>query len=158
MAAGVYLSEPPIPSPLLRTVWIQVPLYLFTQGRGWGGEVDEPVRRFEGCYFTRGVENANMKTVSPVFKLYWTPVKTIFRVWCLYRYLVDVSDPDLVRGDSWEYRRLYRYLVHVSDPDLVRGDSWEYRRHLGFGVFIDIWSMSQIQILCGATGGSTDDI
>ncbi len=27
-------------------------------------------------------------TVSPVYTLYWTSVKTKFRVWCLYRYLV----------------------------------------------------------------------
>ena len=27
-------------------------------------------------------------TVSPVYKLYETPVKTTFRVWCLYSYLV----------------------------------------------------------------------
>jgi hypothetical protein len=30
-------------------------------------------------------------------------VQTTFKVWSLYRYLVYVSDPDLVRGDSWEF-------------------------------------------------------
>ena len=40
----------------------------------------------------RGVENTNMTdllTLSPVYKLYETPVKTTFRVWCLYSYLGD---------------------------------------------------------------------
>jgi hypothetical protein len=38
MAAGVYLSEAPDPlAPLLHTVRIHVPLYLFTQGGGGGG-------------------------------------------------------------------------------------------------------------------------
>ncbi len=34
-------------------------------------------------------------TVSPVYKLYWTLVKTTFRVWCLYSYLVHVAHHDL---------------------------------------------------------------
>ncbi len=87
---GRYLSVwgPRSPLPLLHTVWIHA---LFTQGRGGGGGggVDEPVRRLEGRFFTRGIENTNMTdcTVSPV----------------------------------------YRYLTT--------------RRHLGFGIFIDIWSI-----------------
>jgi hypothetical protein len=50
------------------------------------GREGPPVRRLEGRKFTKRVENANMtyRTVSPVYKLYQTPVKTAFRVWCLY--------------------------------------------------------------------------
>jgi hypothetical protein len=57
--------------PTLHTVWIHVPLYLFTQGKGEGG-IDEPVRRLGGRYFKRGVEKTNMTDcpVSPVYKLY----------------------------------------------------------------------------------------
>jgi hypothetical protein len=46
--AGVYLSEAPV---------------LIPTGKGVGGRgVDEPVRRLEGRWFTRGVENTNINT------------------------------------------------------------------------------------------------
>ncbi len=44
--------SPRSPPPLLHTVRIHVPLYLFTQGRGGG--VDEPVRRLEGASSLEG--------------------------------------------------------------------------------------------------------
>jgi hypothetical protein len=47
-----------IPSPLCYILYKYIDLYLFTQVRGGGG--GEPVRRLEGQYFTRGVENTNM--------------------------------------------------------------------------------------------------
>ena len=54
----------------------------FALGRVRGvGEVREKV---EGQQFTRGVEITTWLTVSPVYKLYLTPVKTTFRVLCLY--------------------------------------------------------------------------
>ncbi len=48
------LSTPPF-----YTLYKFIDLYLFTQGREEGGG-GEPVRRLEGQYFTRGVENTNM--------------------------------------------------------------------------------------------------
>jgi hypothetical protein len=52
------------------------------------GEVREKV---EGQQYTRGFENTNMTdcTVSPVYKLYLTPVKTTFRVWFLDSFFVQ---------------------------------------------------------------------
>ncbi len=55
---------------------------LWEGGERWG--------RWERRYMKRG--NSSQKgskiptwlTVSPVYKLYWTPVKTTFRAWCLY--------------------------------------------------------------------------
>jgi hypothetical protein len=56
LAAGLYLSEAPIPPPPPSyKLHEYITLYLFTQG-GWAGE---PVRRLEGREFTRGVENTN---------------------------------------------------------------------------------------------------
>ncbi len=47
LAASVYLSEAPIPSPPpLHTLWIHTPVLIHT-GKGGGG-VGEPVRRLEG--------------------------------------------------------------------------------------------------------------
>ncbi len=48
----------PLPPPSY-TLYEYTSLFLFTQGKGWGG-VGEPVRRLEGCELTRGVENTNM--------------------------------------------------------------------------------------------------
>jgi hypothetical protein len=58
-AAGVYLSkgQNPIPPPL-HTVFVYT-VYLFTQGRGEGGEV-EPERRLEGQQFTKLGRKTNM--------------------------------------------------------------------------------------------------
>jgi hypothetical protein len=62
------------------------PVLIHTGKEGGGGQ---PVRRFEGRYLTRGVENINMTDcISPVYKLYLPPVKTTFRIWSLYSYLV----------------------------------------------------------------------
>jgi hypothetical protein len=71
LAAGVYLSEAPYPLPLCYTLYEYIPLYLFlfTQGRGGGWGIGEPVRRLEGPYFTRGVDNTNM-TYCAIYKLY----------------------------------------------------------------------------------------
>jgi hypothetical protein len=69
---------PPVPPPPRYTLYEYITLCLFTQGRGQGA--CEPVRRLEGRKYTRRVENTNM-TVSPVYKLYKTQVKTTFRVW-----------------------------------------------------------------------------
>ncbi len=52
------------------------------------------LRRLVGRYFTRGVKNTNMLTVSPVYKPYLTPVKTTFGVWCLFNYLVHGQKPN----------------------------------------------------------------
>ncbi len=53
------------------------------------GEVREKV---EGQQFTRGVANTNMTDYisSLQYKLYKTPVKTTFRVLCLYSLRVDI--------------------------------------------------------------------
>jgi len=48
----LFICRRPAPS-LLHTVRIHVPLTIFTQGRGGEG-VDEPVRRLDGRWFTRG--------------------------------------------------------------------------------------------------------
>jgi hypothetical protein len=50
-------SPPPPPCYTLYK-YIDLHMYLFTQRR-WGGGGGEPVRRLEGQYFTRGVENIN---------------------------------------------------------------------------------------------------
>jgi hypothetical protein len=69
LAAGVHLSEAPVyalqttrtptPSPCY-TLYEYISLYLFTQGRGGGGRIGGTVRRLEGRYFTRVVENTHM--------------------------------------------------------------------------------------------------
>jgi hypothetical protein len=57
LAAGVYLSEAPnhLPPPVTHCM----NTYLCTYSHMEGG-VGEPVRRLEGRYFTRRVENTNM--------------------------------------------------------------------------------------------------
>jgi hypothetical protein len=54
--SAVDALQEPEPSPT-HCINRYMPLYLFTQGRGEGGE---PVRKLEGRQFTRGVENANI--------------------------------------------------------------------------------------------------
>jgi hypothetical protein len=53
------LLHPPVTHCIpLRYKYIDLYMYLFTQGRGGGGG-GEPVIRLEGQYFRRGVENTN---------------------------------------------------------------------------------------------------
>jgi hypothetical protein len=66
----------PYPPPLLHTV-----PYSHREG-GRGGRSNQ--REGYGSKIPTGL------TVTPVYKLYQTPVKTTFRVWCLYSYLVYV--------------------------------------------------------------------
>jgi hypothetical protein len=61
MAAGVYLSEAPDPlPPPCYTLYEYMYLCTYWHSEGGGGGLDEPVRRLEGRWFTRGVENTNM--------------------------------------------------------------------------------------------------
>jgi hypothetical protein len=53
------LSTQPDPPPF-NTLYKYIDLYVFTQGRGGRVGEGEPVRRLEGQYFTRGVEDVNM--------------------------------------------------------------------------------------------------
>ncbi len=141
-------------SPPLHTVYI--PLYLFTEGRG-------EVNQWKGSRGTSSQEGSKIPTwlsVSPVYKLYKTPVKTTFRVWRFYSFLVHVLSNkawipvflSLSPGDdvSRAHREL---LVHdVSqvlpgvDPDLsgsVREDTVGPCNRLA-------WSILHIEILRSA--------
>jgi hypothetical protein len=75
------LSTQPDPHPPLHTIKYILLYYSHREGgRGRG----EPVRRLEGLYSSQeGFEIPTWLTVSPVYKLYSTHVKTRFRVWCL---------------------------------------------------------------------------
>jgi hypothetical protein len=53
------LSTQPVPPCYTLFTYMNIPLYLFTKGRGRGGGGD-PVRRLEVRQFTRGIENTNM--------------------------------------------------------------------------------------------------
>ncbi len=79
LAAGVYLSEAPDP-PRRYTLYEYKPQYLLTKGRGRGGSLT--IDKIEGRYFTyKRVENTNITDcISPVYKLYETPVKTILKI------------------------------------------------------------------------------
>jgi hypothetical protein len=67
----------------------------YTKKGGGRRGVDEPVRRLEGSYSLVESKIPTLLTVSPVYKLYETPVKTTwFRVWFLYRYLVHARRED----------------------------------------------------------------
>jgi hypothetical protein len=56
-------------------------------GGGGGGMVDEQVRRLEGRWLTRGVENNNMTDcISSLFNT----SKDDILVWYLYKYFVHV--------------------------------------------------------------------
>ncbi len=57
-------------------------LYILYIYFGKGGGVGEVREKVEGQQYTRGVPT--WLTVSPVYKIYETPVKTTFRVLCLY--------------------------------------------------------------------------
>ena len=64
-----------------------VPLSITEPAGGKGGGVVGEVReKVEGQQ--EGSKIPTRLTVSPVNKLYKTPVKTTFRNWCLFRYLV----------------------------------------------------------------------
>jgi hypothetical protein len=86
---AIICLRPPFPSPSRYTLYeyvIHTPVLIHTR-KGIRG-VGEPVRRLEGASSQEGSKIPTGQTVSPVYKLYQTPVKTTFRVWCLYRYLV----------------------------------------------------------------------
>jgi hypothetical protein len=73
------------PSPL--THCILVYNILIHTGVGGVGELSREKVRGALVHKT-GSEIPPWLTVSPVYKLYETPVKTTFRVWCLYSYSV----------------------------------------------------------------------
>jgi hypothetical protein len=89
LAAGV-LSEAPDPLlPPFNTVMVTY-LCTYSHREGGGGRwTSEKVRG--SLVHKRGSKIPTWLTVSPVYKLYYSPVKTTFRVWCLYRYLVHGS-------------------------------------------------------------------
>jgi hypothetical protein len=61
-------------------------------------------------------------TVSPVYKLYKTPVKTTFRVWCLYSYLVyDHRAPFSLRTLHGSRAAALRESRPEGGPPLVGG-------------------------------------
>ncbi len=83
----------PLPSPV--THYIKSNPVLIHTGKGWRGG-GEPVRKLEGCYFhKKGPKIPTWLTVSPVCKLFYTPVKMTFRVfiviWSMVQYNVRVQ-------------------------------------------------------------------
>jgi hypothetical protein len=56
--------------------------------RGEGGELTR--EKVRGAMLHKAGQKYRL-SVSPAYKLYYTPVKTTFRAWCLYRYLVHAG-------------------------------------------------------------------
>jgi hypothetical protein len=88
-----YLFEAPSSScdpilPPLHTVYTCIQ-NTYSHREGVRGGESYPERRLEGQTLTKPVENTNMTdSISSLYKLCLTPVKTTIRVWCLYSYLV----------------------------------------------------------------------
>jgi hypothetical protein len=79
----------------------------------------EPVRRgYRGASSQERSKIPTWLTVSPAYKLYLTPVKTSFRVCCLYSYLFHVEEGRLVcwtrlslAADIWSLGVLLLHLL-----------------------------------------------
>jgi hypothetical protein len=85
-----YVSEAPsppmIPSLPLPTQCVSVYSILIHTGK----ERTNQKEGLRGISSQSQVENTNM---TAAYKIYKTPAKTTFRVWCLYNYLVHVELP-----------------------------------------------------------------
>jgi hypothetical protein len=80
---------PPSPARQILPSWLNVrqKSAVTTLCTLWG----ELERRSRGASLQEGSKIPTWLTISPVYKLYKTPIETTFRVWCLiYSYLVDV--------------------------------------------------------------------
>jgi len=69
---------------------------------------------------SEGSKIPTLLTVSLVYKLYQTPAKTTFRVWCLYRYLVHA----IYYKPYWNIRTRNQWMKYV-------GEGGEGRESLG---------------------------
>jgi hypothetical protein len=74
------LSTQPDPTPLPPVTHFTNTI--FTQGRGSTNE------KVKGALSQDRSKTPTLLTEPPVYKIYETPVKTTFRVWCLYSYWV----------------------------------------------------------------------
>jgi hypothetical protein len=80
---------------------------------------DEPVRRLERRWFIRGVKNTNLLTyllyLQSTYELYLTPVKTTFRVWCLYSYLVHIRHIHY----TWFRVTIFNWMVRCRESTVI---------------------------------------
>ncbi len=137
------LSWGPIPSydphtppyPLYTCIHYTLLIPIHT-GKGGRGRRANQRKGYRGNSSQSRSKTPTWLTVSPVDKLYYTPVKTTFRVWCLYSYLVHESQ-NTIWKNYWSFF-LNSDLKCLMPPPTVVGGSWAgeammpYRSHCGW--------------------------
>ncbi len=103
----------PYPPPPVKHCMNTYPCTSFTQGRG-EGRVSENVRG--ALVHKEGSKIPTWLGVSPIYKLK-TPVKTTFKVWCLYSYLVHGQTLCCLPPDrrTWKQAKSARCFYHNND-------------------------------------------